>query len=467
MKKYFNIALLAAVAVSTFSLSSCKNEVDDIFNQDAIARIDAERDRYVDLLTSDGGKWQMEYFATDHEKGYVFVMTFNTNGTVTVSGMNEWQSYNFPEITNRTVAYASDVSMWDVITDSGPVLTFNTFNRVLHVFSDPADIPSEGEEEEVETGYGHEGDYEFQLMKYSGDTLYVEGKKYGVKMIMTRLAQDTNDKEFLTQVYNNFQNIYTAKIPRTYMILPDGTKWNVYYNATESSLNMFRFDRDSIATAESHNMIITHDGMSFMTPHTFNGVTKDAQGNENAYTVQRFTLQEDGSLIHVDAQGNRTILIADALADVIMNQYYYWQVNNLTDDLGGKYKDMISEISAEMKTSGFTATLNYLQFNYSAANKAFTLTFSAKWPAAGVTYIPEFYYTAERVSDTQIKLVKLPKGNDQAEQFAKECRTLKQLVEDLDGATFDLKANSVLAPIHMTMSEQGNAANFMIWHLIR
>ena len=55
MKKFLNISLLSLVALATLSLSSCKNEIDEIFDEDAVARLDKAKAEYIDILTSNGG----------------------------------------------------------------------------------------------------------------------------------------------------------------------------------------------------------------------------------------------------------------------------------------------------------------------------------------------------------------------------------------------------------------------------
>ena len=60
----------------TLSLGSCKNEVDNIFDEDAVIRLDKAKAEYSDILTRNGGKWQMEYFANSNEPGYIYLMTF-------------------------------------------------------------------------------------------------------------------------------------------------------------------------------------------------------------------------------------------------------------------------------------------------------------------------------------------------------------------------------------------------------
>ena len=68
------------------------------------------------------------------------------------------------------------------------------------------------DEDTDETGYGHEGDYEFDLMKYSGDTLYISGKKYGIDMIMTRVNADIDDHVYMDEVIAMADSFFNAKM---------------------------------------------------------------------------------------------------------------------------------------------------------------------------------------------------------------------------------------------------------------
>ena len=181
MKKFLNISLVVLVALSSVSLVSCKNETKEIFDDDAVARLDRAKADYAEILTDKGGKWQMEYFSNDEEPGYIYVMTFNKNGSVTISGKNKWIGV-VDGLNLGSIGYGSATSLWEIIADNGPVLSFNSFNKYFHLFADPEDIPSNSDEDDNEQGYGHRGDYEFDLMKYSGDTLYITGKKHGIDM---------------------------------------------------------------------------------------------------------------------------------------------------------------------------------------------------------------------------------------------------------------------------------------------
>ncbi len=73
MKKFLNISLLSILALASLSLTSCKNEVEDIFEDDAVIRLDNKKAEYVQILTDTekGNRWQIEYFSNTEEPGYI------------------------------------------------------------------------------------------------------------------------------------------------------------------------------------------------------------------------------------------------------------------------------------------------------------------------------------------------------------------------------------------------------------
>src|SRR5574344_1707078 len=112
-KKIFYIS--AACLTLMMGASSCKNEEADIFDQSAAVRLSDAKANYTALLCDKGGKWVMDYFANDAEHGYTYEMDFNTNGSVTMSAKNEFAGTTFK----------SETSLWQMISDDGPVLSFN------------------------------------------------------------------------------------------------------------------------------------------------------------------------------------------------------------------------------------------------------------------------------------------------------------------------------------------------------
>ena len=440
MKKFLNISLLALVAISSLMLGSCKNEVDEIFDEDAVARLEKAKADYIDILTSNGGKWQMEYYANSEEPGYIYLMTFKKDGSVTISGKNQWigliQGQNF-----GTLGYGSETSLWDVITDNGPVLSLNSYNKFFHVFAEPEDIPSTDTEATDETGYGHEGDYEFDLMKYSNDTLYITGKKYGIDMIMTRVAGDVDDEVYINEVVAMADSFFNAKIPQVYINLPNGVRWIVKDGAT-SILKMFREGADEISTAEYHNVIITHDGLSFMTPISLDG-----------YTVQNFIRQADGSLLCRDDE--QTTITADDLSVVFGYKSLTWRLNS--GQFGGAYADYITQLGEELKTYN-KSTFVYAQVNYDMTKETYVLTFFVKKGAN--TFKPTFMMTETAVDANHIKF-NITEADNTAAVYAQRCPAMQALVDAIGSTTYVITTPSLLAPVNMTLTDSSNSANYI------
>ena len=86
MKMKFNISLALLLALSV-SLTPCfKNDEDDILDKSASERLEQVKKDYTDILTDKAGKWELQYFANESEERYDYLLTFNKNGTVQISG---------------------------------------------------------------------------------------------------------------------------------------------------------------------------------------------------------------------------------------------------------------------------------------------------------------------------------------------------------------------------------------------
>lgn len=448
MKKFLNISLLSLVALAACSLASCSNEVEDIFDEDAVARLDKAKAEYTDILTSDGGKWQLEYFANDEEPGYIYLMTFSKDGSVVISGANKWINYIQSGSLN-TPAYGTELSMWEVIADNGPVLSFNTYNKYFHIFADPYDIPSMGsaqtDTDVNEDGYGHEGDYEFDIMKYSGDTLYLTGKKYNLNMIMTRVASTIEDEVYMNEVVAMADSFFNSKIPQVYINLPNGQRWIVKEGAS-SILKMFREGDDEISTAEHHNVIITHNGLSFMDAQTLDG-----------YVIKNFIRQADGSLLCRD--DNQTTITADELGAIFTNKTFIWRSEPGSGS--GIFATLYTQIAEELKAYN-KSTLNFAQIAYDEATSTYLLSFNIK--KGSVRYNPTYYLTLTSADDTQVAFTAAAEGDRYGETYASNCPSIRQFVDELAG-TLNLSANSLLAPVNMKLTQSGNADNYVIFNL--
>lgn len=190
MKKIlYSIFLLGAV----MSMTSCLHDDDDVFDTPAAERIEQAVDSDKTLLESASNGWELHLWTGSQYSngGYTFLMKFK-NHKVTIGSDFAPSGY-----------YTS--SSYDVIKDQGPVLTINTYNEVFHYLATPTMTNDAGEQQ----------DYEFVIMKTTPDSIYLKGKKWGNKMVMTRLADSVNWDNRIASLNSMVENLkvsYNASV---------------------------------------------------------------------------------------------------------------------------------------------------------------------------------------------------------------------------------------------------------------
>jgi hypothetical protein len=164
--------------VTAAGLQSCLHDNEDNFSESASERLANTVKKERTILESASNGWLLQYFAGENYQngGYNFILRFK-DGKVTASG----------EISADSLTYSSD---YDIITDQGPVLTFNTYNELLHYLAQPY-------QDNVE---GLQGDYEFVIEKASQDTVVLKGKKWGNYMRLIRMNDGISWKDCLDRI---------------------------------------------------------------------------------------------------------------------------------------------------------------------------------------------------------------------------------------------------------------------------
>ena len=444
MKKLYKFSAIAAVLMSA-SLASCNHEEADIFDQNAAHRTEEARKMYKEILLDKGGKWQMEYFTTEEEHGYVYLFTFRNDGTVTISGNNEYIT-KLTNIDSNVPSYGSETSMWTILSDNGPVLSFNSYNTIFHLFATPEDIPGT---ERDEQGYGHSGDYEFDLMKFSNDTLYLEGKKNGAEIIMTRIAPETDDKTYLNEVVALADSFFNAKVPAVYVNLPGGYRHVVLDGVTQLP-KFYPETGDYITEYVGRNAIITHDGFTLGKPLT---LRDSIDGND--YTIQHFIRQKDGSLLCTD--DNRITITADALNKVVGDERLLWRVNaaDCKGELGTAFAGLNTGFKAYNGSSlvHFNIGLNVL--NNTKSPYTMVVRIKTKRGSYLNMSVP---YTVEYIGKDEIKFV-LGEMDSNMKTFIDKVPAFKTMMNKLASSTFKCSSNSLIAPVNMVLTDSSDASS--------
>jgi len=440
MKRYFKFSALALITAMAFTATSClKNEVDDIFNESAADRLETAKTTYGDILTDQGGKWAMEYFANEEEQGYMMLLTFKDDGSVTISGKNIWIAYDVLQDTKTTTPmYAEDESTWEVVADDGPVLTFNTYNYVMHMFSNPEDIPSSGttvnETSSDETGKGHEGDYEFDIMKYSGDTLYLEGKKRGYTILMTRLPASTVDTEYFNEIDSMIANVSVDKFPKQMLRGADGNDYII--TNFDTQIPSFYPKKATYleipSTTVTATCVVNTTGFRLMTPLQL--INFD---HGSTLTIQRFNQQADGSFLSADDGVSRITSLP--LAELVADTIFTWELD--LNNLSGDFVTMVEDIATNLKLKPLRLTLRSMTITYDLTNtvRAFTIK--------GGTNTAQFYMDpTTQNSETSVNFHLNGGANKNGETFLKNVPQIQTLLDYLNNNTFELSSDSAINP---------------------
>ena len=199
-----NKILFASVLLcgTAMLFTSCKNEEDDLFSQSAAERLDSYKTQYTSQMVDNAPNgWVFQYFpneetSTKRSYGYVLLMKFFGDHRVAMAMSNRY---------SQTGAYATDTSLWEIITDNGPVLSFNSYNECLHAFSNPfLETPTINylTEATFESGEGIGGDYEFVIVDAPAEGKYVtlKGKKRATYSRMLALPEAVDSKQYFDEL---------------------------------------------------------------------------------------------------------------------------------------------------------------------------------------------------------------------------------------------------------------------------
>ena len=174
--------------------------------------------------------------------------------------------------------------------------------------------------------------------------------------------------------------------------------------------------------------------------------------------IQNFTRQPDGSLLCRDDQ--QTTMTADDLSAVFANKTLSWRMD--VNKAGGVFASYITSLAQELKDYN-KSNLVYVQMNYDNTIESYICTFFVKKGSS--TFKPTFYLTLDQVGETQIKMNFAAEGDKAAQTYSERCPSMKAIVDELGSHTYNMSANSLLAPVNMTLTQSDAPANYSVWNL--
>ena len=94
--------------------------------------------------------------------------------------------------------HAKATSHYTVQQGQGVLLSFDSFNAALHKYSDP--VGKINGKSVGKDGKGFQGDFEFRVMSCTKDSIVLEGRKHGDRVVMTPMPEDLTWDSFFTQI---------------------------------------------------------------------------------------------------------------------------------------------------------------------------------------------------------------------------------------------------------------------------
>lgn len=411
MKKYIYLFFF------TFSLLfvACSPEAEDIFGENAANRIEERLAADKAVLVGAQNGWLMEYYPASGQiyGGYNVLALFNEDGKVTVSA----------DITGDATAQAT--STYRMKEQAGPVLTFDTYNSIFHIFSDPKNDLGIGTD-----GKGMEGDYEFTIMEATAEKVVLKGKKNGNKIIMTPFTGDWD--EYLTNIVDMEQKI---------SVLPKFDYTDGDFNASVTqSYHTFAitYQEDGNTKDITVPYILTATGLKFMEPLEING--------KNVETLEFQDVGDNGQL----ASGSIVLTPKFPLNYYLLNGDWYFSYKNL-GAFGQTYWNYVKKNDLEpnnmhLETALFTP--------FSDTEIAFY------WICDGAPgYL--FFKTAA-IGDNQVKITFALSGGGTGVTFYNNYDwdyMIYPFSKGTTGLTFTLTADDEKNPSIITMTDNSNNKN--------
>lgn len=278
------ISYIFALLVAFIAFNACTDEVDNYFDESAPERASQTVAEVKKVLQDAPNGWRMEYYGSLTYGGYNVLCQFKGDSVLMASenaGKNHEAGFDDNgKLITVSSHYTLDQSM-------GVILSFDTYNKVFHYFSDPKN------DDYGDAGTGFNGDFEFRVVSATSEKVVLQGRKHGDRIIMYPM-QSNDWAQYLKDVENT--KTYMASSSYTLMAGSD-TLATVSQYGDYHSLAFYYADSTGTNKGYAYPYVVTPQGYQFydtvdVKGHTFTTLSKDYFDN----TDERFYPQGDSTI---------------------------------------------------------------------------------------------------------------------------------------------------------------------------
>lgn len=330
---------LLLIGLFAATMVACSRDEESLFDKSAAERAQEAIETAFDVLTSNEAGWEVAYFPNleASSKGYNMVWKFNANGKVSATAKNSTTTMN--------KIMTDSASTWAVKSDYGPILTFDTYNKVIHAFSDPQ-----------ENGAGLLGDYEFLILKATPEVIVLKGKKHSAYSVM-RPMKTTNLEAYFAACEKMQSYLFGNNNVAT---LNQGEEKMYLYNGASGQFQSAAYGSPLVAEAATyHPVCSTEDGIIVST-----GFGEELHEHIFLYdSVKGELVGEAGSVMNA---GNLNVLFSAYFTD----NAYGWVIDTVGIDSVAPFLAQINAIAKDKASKikqmgfGYKQSLNMYEGGY-------------------------------------------------------------------------------------------------------
>ena len=330
---------LLLIGLFAATMVACSRDEESLFDKSAAERAQEAIETAFDVLTSNEAGWEVAYFPNleASSKGYNMVWKFNANGKVSATAKNSTTTMN--------KMMTDSASTWAVKSDYGPILTFDTYNKVIHAFSDPQ-----------ENGAGLLGDYEFLILKATPEVVILKGKKHSAYSVM-RPMKTANLEAYFAACAKMQSYLFGNNNVAT---LNQGEEKMYLYNGAAGQFQSAAYGSPLVAEAATyHPVCSTEDGIIVST-----GFGEELHEHIFLYdSIKGELVGEAGSVMNA---GNLNVLFSSYFTD----NAYGWVIDTVGIDSVAPFLAQINTIANDKASKikqmgfGYKQSLNMYEGGY-------------------------------------------------------------------------------------------------------
>lgn len=321
------ISYLFALLVSFIAFNACTSDVDNYFPESAPERATKTVAEVKKILQEAPNGWRMEYYGDMTYGGYNVLCQFKGD-SVQIASEKAGKNHEAGLDASGNLITETSLAHYSVNQSMGVVISFDTFNKLFHYFADPKN------EDYGEAGTGFGGDFEFRVLKYSPDSIQLQGLKHGDRIMLYPMKADMDWASYLKEV----ENVKNYMASSSYTLLADNdtlaevTQYGDYHSL------IFQYpDSTGEMKAYAYPYIITPEGYKFYREieiggKKFTNFSKDF----NDATDERFYPQGDPSIC--------LETVVPPVVDAFQKGQWFFSASKISPESEGAWNDFMEAI---------------------------------------------------------------------------------------------------------------------------